>query len=109
MPNTTVPAGNIPNSPNRIAGYQSLIPFYESEDQDISYFFRTIDEIGKIGGWSPEEKLVVAKSKLRNAALQHLISSENLKYETDYDKFKKQEKIIKIAEKQKEFELCSFL
>ena len=48
-----------------------------------------IDQIGNIANWSPEEKLIVAKSKLRSQALEFFINSSYLTNELNYENFKK--------------------
>jgi len=87
--NQNTEGGNtVTNSLNRIAGYQSLLPVFDG-NSNAEFFFKTLDEIANIGGLSPEEKLIVAKSKLRDNALEFLTNSVTLKNETNYDNFKK--------------------
>lgn len=101
------------NSHNKIAAYIGLIPTFDGLTEP-DFFFNTIDDIAKLGAWDAREKLIVAKARLRNLALEHLTNSFELKNETNYEKFKKQfldffSQKSTLSAKQQDFSACKQL
>lgn len=97
---------------NKIAGYQSLIPIFETSNfTDAEYFVNSIEEIGSIADWSDNEKIVVLKSKVRGNSLKLISSSVELKNCETFEDFKTKflnlfKTKASIVENQKDFENC---
>lgn len=74
---------------SKLAGLQNLIPQFDNNSAvTAKYFIDTVDNISEIAQCTPNEKLLLLKSKIRGDALSQLISSHDLSSETDYNDFK---------------------
>lgn len=79
---------NIPN-PNKIAGYQTLVPNFDGElFSNVTYFLKSLDDISNIAQWEDPETIAVFKSKLKGPALQYFIADPELTTETKFAKIK---------------------
>lgn len=73
----------------KLAGFQSFLPQFDAETVVTpSYFIRTLETICDQTTCTPEERLIVLKSKLRGKALSHTIQNPQFSNETNYGKFK---------------------
>lgn len=65
-----------------------LVANFDGEREECKFFFSQIDEIGKVMGWNDDEKLLIARSKLKGKAMRFLISDPSLSEMRNYQKFK---------------------
>ncbi|KAG8173899.1 hypothetical protein JTE90_003078 [Oedothorax gibbosus] len=78
----------IPN-PNKIAGYQTLVPNFDGEVfSNVAYFLKSLEDISTIAQWEDPEIIAVFKSKLKGPALQFFIADPELTIETAFSKIK---------------------
>lgn len=82
----------MPNSDNsvfsKLPSFQALIPQFDSVSSVTpQYFVDTVTKITDSAKCSPEEKLMVMKSRIRGEALTHVINSPDLSQETDFLEF----------------------
>lgn len=77
-------------SANMISGYISLLPIFkgDSTPPTIIDFFILFEEIAALAQWNSSQKLILAKSRCRDAALQYLLDSVDVKSVTDFVQFK---------------------
>lgn len=74
---------------SKLTTFQTLIPAFDNSSAvTAKYFFSTIELLANPTDFSDEERLIIARSRLRGEALTHLINSASLSKETDYSIFK---------------------
>lgn len=87
------PTSTVPN-PNKIAGYQTLVPNFDGEIfSNVAYFLKSLEDIALIAKWEDPELIAVFKSKIKGPALQFFIADPELTTQTAFapikDKFQK--------------------
>lgn len=77
------------NMIRKLAGLQALLPQFDGESAITpKYFVDNIDRITTLAKCSPDEKLLIMRSRIRGEALANVITSPDLSQETDYIIFK---------------------
>lgn len=85
---TPEPTSTVPN-PNKIAGYQTLVPNFDGEIfSNVTYFLKTLEDIAQIAKWEDPELIAVFKSKLKGPALQFFIADPELTTQTNFSSIK---------------------
>lgn len=75
---------------NMLAGYVSLLPIFKGDGSPptINDFFILFEEIAYLAQWNSSQKLILAKSRCRDMALQYLLDSVDVKSVKEFDEFK---------------------
>lgn len=99
--------GLVMPSLSKLTTLQTLIPHFDNSSAVTpSYLFETLESLMPNGEFSDNERLIVAKSRIRGEALSKLISSRNLSTEKNYAVFK--QKIIDLFEQTENREMNQF-
>ena len=99
----------------KIAGFQAVIPQFDNISAITPKFFvENVDTITSLAKCSPEEKLLVLKSRIRGDALYSVINSPDLSQEKNYVEFKRKflaffDTKISLATRQQLFSNCKML
>lgn len=75
---------------NLITGYVALLPIFKGDGSPpaINDFFILFEEIADLAQWNSSQKLILAKSRCRDVALQFLLDSEDVKSIIEFADFK---------------------
>ena len=96
----------------KLAGFQAIIPEFNANSVVTPKFFLdNIENVTNLAKCSPEEKLLILRSRIRGEALSHVINSPDLAQETDYNSFKQKfldyfDKKISLATRHQHFASC---
>ena len=99
----------------KIAGFQAVIPQFDNVSAITPKFFiDNVDTVTEITRCSPEEKLLILKSRIKGDALFSVINSPDLSQEKNYAEFKKKflaffDTKISLATRQQLFSNCRML
>lgn len=75
---------------NMIADYVSLLPIFKGDGSlpTINDFFSLFEEIAYLAQWNSSQKLILAKSRCRDMALQYILDSVDVKSVGEFNEFK---------------------
>lgn len=75
---------------NLITGYVALLPIFKGDGSPpaINDFFILFEEIADLAQWNSSQKLILAKSRCRDVALQFMLDSEDVKSIIEFADFK---------------------
>lgn len=76
---------------SKLTSFQHIVPAFDNASAVTpKYFFDTIDNLTVGDEFCDNDRLIIAKSRLRGEALTHMINSHSLSNEKSYENFKKQ-------------------
>lgn len=74
----------------KLSGFQNVIPQFDGLSSITPQFFlENVEQITNLSKCTPDEKLLVLRSRIRGDALTNVINSPDLNQEKNYDNFKK--------------------
>lgn len=98
---------------NIITGYVALLPVFKGDGspRTINDFFILFEEIASLAQWNSSQKLILAKSRCRDLALQFILDSEDVKSVREFVEFKSLmiehfKQRVPIGQRMQEFLAC---
>ena len=91
----------------KLTTFQNLIPQFDNNSAvTAKYFFDTIETLANKDEYTDDERLIIAKSRIRGDALTHLINSPSLSSEKNYGNFK--DKFLDFFEQKTSRTVCQY-